>query len=74
MTERFPDDGRRGGHLVVARGYRNRPHEPDILIRDPSGWGQTTTGVPLSRVAASYTGRAITFPHLPLPSNTQETP
>jgi hypothetical protein len=60
VTEQFPDDGRTGGHLVIARGYENEP-EPVILIRDPSGWGQTHDRVPLSRVVASYSGRAITF-------------
>ena len=62
VTEKLPDDGRKGGHLVVARGYHDtRPGDPDILFRDPSGWGQTCDRVPLSRLAASYSGRAITF-------------
>ncbi|MEV6653911.1 cysteine peptidase family C39 domain-containing protein [Streptomyces sp. NPDC051219] len=60
VTEQFPDDGRKGGHLVIARGYRDG-QDPDILIRDPSAWGQSHDRVPLSRLAASYTGRAITF-------------
>lgn len=60
VTECFPDDGRRGGHLVVARGYGDGI-DPAILIRDPSAWGQAHDRVPLSRLAASYTGRAITF-------------
>ncbi len=60
VTEGFPDDGRAGGQLVIARGYEEGP-DPVILIRDPSAWGQTHDGVPLSRVAASYSGRAITF-------------
>ncbi|GAA0436639.1 glutamate ligase domain-containing protein [Streptomyces luteireticuli] len=63
VAEQFPDDGRRGGHLVVARGFEDGP-DPAILIRDPSGWGQTHDRAPLSRVAASYSGRAITFPPL----------
>jgi len=62
VTEKFPDDGRKGGHLVVARGYHDTPSgDPNILFRDPSGWGQTCDRVPLSRLAASYTGRCITF-------------
>ncbi|MFF3617488.1 hypothetical protein [Streptomyces sp. NPDC002580] len=60
VTEQFPDDGRKGGHLVIARGYADG-EDPDILIRDPSAWGQTHDRVPLSRLAASYTGRAVTF-------------
>lgn len=60
VAERFPVDGRRGGHLVIARGFEG----DDILIRDPSAWGQTHDRVTLSRLAASYTGRAICFPPL----------
>lgn len=68
VTEKFPADGRKGGHLVVARGYhQTRPGDPDILFRDPSGWGQTCDRVPLSRLAASYTGRCITFAPLLTP-------
>jgi len=60
VTEQFPQDGRKGGHLVIARGYENAP-DPVIVFRDPSAWGQTHDRVALSRLAASYTGRAITF-------------
>jgi hypothetical protein len=63
VTEKFPDDGRRGGHLVVARGY-DGDGDPDIVFRDPSRWGQSHDRVPLSRLARSYSGRAITFPAL----------
>lgn len=60
VTEQFPVDGRQGGHLVIARGYDEDP-DPTILIRDPSAWGQTHDRIPLDRLTASYTGRAITF-------------
>lgn len=60
VTEQFPDDGRMGGHLVILRGYEDGT-DPTILFRDPSAWGQTHDRVPLSRLASSYTGRAITF-------------
>jgi hypothetical protein len=59
VTEHFPDDGRAGGHLVILRGYEDG--DPTIHFRDPSAWGQTHDRLPLSRVSASYTGRAITF-------------
>lgn len=66
VTEKFPQDGRKGGHLVVARGYHDtQARDPDILIRDPSGWGQACDRVPLSRLAASYSGRCITFAPAP---------
>ena len=61
VTEQFPADGRHGGHLVVARGYDGSSCHPDIWIRDPSSWGQDHDRVPLSRLAASYSGRCITF-------------
>lgn len=60
VTEQFPDDGRSGGHLVILRGYEDGP-DPTIHFRDPSAWGQRHDSVPLSRLAPSYTGRAITF-------------
>ncbi|MCP3755726.1 C39 family peptidase [Streptomyces sp. TBY4] len=60
VTEQLPEDGRSGGHLIILRGYEDGP-DPQILFRDPSAWGQTHDRVPLSRLAASYTGRAITF-------------
>ncbi|MFJ8535562.1 C39 family peptidase [Streptomyces sp. NPDC093591] len=60
VTEQLPDDGRVGGHLVILRGYEDGP-DPAIHFRDPSAWGQTHDRVSLSRVSASYTGRAITF-------------
>ncbi|MBO1418645.1 hypothetical protein J0670_29095 [Streptomyces sp. FH025] len=61
VTEKFPEDGRKGGHLVVAHGFE-AGDDPAILFRDPSGWGQQNDRVPLSRLTSSYTGRAITFP------------
>ena len=65
IAEQFPQDGRRGGHLVVARGLVQGDEGLDLLIRDPSSWGQQHDRVPLARAAASYTGRAITFAPLP---------
>jgi hypothetical protein len=66
VTEQFPDDGRTGGHLVILRGYEDGS-DPTIHFRDPSAWGRTHDRAPLSRVSASYTGRAITF--APLTNN-----
>jgi hypothetical protein len=61
VTFQFPDDGRRGGHLVVLRGYEQGTADPLILFRDPSRWGQEQDRVALSRLARSYAGRCITF-------------
>ncbi|MFF1570343.1 C39 family peptidase [Streptomyces sp. NPDC058293] len=60
VTEQLPDDGRKGGHLVILSGYEDGP-DPTIHFRDPSAWGQTHNRVPLSRLSPSYSGRAITF-------------
>jgi hypothetical protein len=51
-------------------GSARRPgrSNPDIIFRDPSSWGQTCDRVPLSRLAASYTGRCITFAPLLTPA------
>jgi hypothetical protein len=65
VTIGFPDDGRRGGHLVVLRGHERNQADPSILFRDPSGWGQANDRVRLRRLASSYTGRCITFQPLP---------
>jgi len=67
VTIGFPDDGRRGGHLVVLRGYERNQADPSILFRDPSAWGQANDRVKLAGLARSYTGRCITFQSLPAP-------
>ncbi|MFF7254753.1 C39 family peptidase [Streptomyces microflavus] len=60
VTEQLPEDGRSGGHLVILHGYETGPN-PTIHFKDPSSWGQSHDRAPLSRLSASYTGRAITF-------------
>lgn len=60
VTEQLPEDGRKGGHLIILRGFEDGP-DPVIHFRDPSAWGQKHDRVPLSHLAHSYTGRAITF-------------
>jgi hypothetical protein len=61
VSHQFPDDGSRGGHLVVLHGYELGRHDPMILFRDPSRWGQDNHQVRLSRLACSFSGRCITF-------------
>lgn len=69
VTEKFPEDGRKGGHLVVARGTDESAGSGlDILIRDPSAWGQDHDRVPLARLSASYSGRCVTFAPMPAPA------
>jgi hypothetical protein len=62
VTEKFPEDGRKGGHLVVACGTTEPGADGRyVLIRDPSAWGQDHERITLRRLSASYSGRCITF-------------
>jgi hypothetical protein len=74
VTFQFPDDGRRGGHLVVLRGFEPGRADPLILFRDPSRWGQEHDRVPLSRLARSYAGRCITFTPAAVPPASPDVP
>lgn len=58
----FPEDGRRGGHLVLVTGHRpSHDGDDEIDVMDPSRRGRTETTVRASRLATSWTGRAIVF-------------
>lgn len=60
VTLGFPEDGRRGGHLVVVCGFEQS--EPRIVhVRDPARWGESHAWVGESRFLASFTGRVIRF-------------
>jgi hypothetical protein len=61
VTRRFPEDGRRGGHLVVVTAVGDGP-EALICFRDPDGWGMEEARIPAKRFSASYAGRVIAFP------------
>jgi hypothetical protein len=56
----FPEDGRRGGHLIVVTDVGDGP-ATRICIRDPSIWGKGKDSISAARFAASYSGRVITF-------------
>ncbi|WP_229054692.1 C39 family peptidase [Aeromicrobium sp. Leaf350] len=55
VSPALPDDGSRGGHLIVVGGSEG---DGSVRIADPGRWGATHDRVPLDRFA-SYTGRAI---------------
>lgn len=59
VTLGFPEDGRRGGHLVVFAGHLDRRSEPAAQFMDPSQWGRDHWVLPSRRFWASWTGRAI---------------
>ncbi|MBL4951430.1 C39 family peptidase [Neobacillus sp. YIM B02564] len=60
VTHTFPEDGRRGGHLVVVCG-RHTELEPTITFRDPSRWGASHSTVTEKRFFSSFTGRGLHF-------------
>jgi hypothetical protein len=60
VTLGFPEDGRRGGHLVVVCGFEER--EPRVVhVRDPARWGASRSSVGEARFLASFSGRVIRF-------------
>jgi ABC-type bacteriocin/lantibiotic exporter with double-glycine peptidase domain len=60
VTVRFPEDGRRGGHLVVVTAVGDGPGAR-ICIRDPSSGGKEEHSISAARFSASYSGRVIVF-------------
>lgn len=58
-TFRFPDDGRKGGHLVVFRGEVVKDGERYAAFADPSRWGAHHSELPAERFWTSWTGRAV---------------
>ncbi|MFS1512974.1 C39 family peptidase [Chengkuizengella sp. SCS-71B] len=60
ITESFPEDGRKGGHLVVVCGIHQN-NEITISFRDPSKWGESHSAVTEERFFSSFTKRGICF-------------
>ncbi len=58
-THTFPEDGRRGGHLVVLLGERSTPTGTYVAFADPSRWGASHHEIESARFWASWSGRAI---------------
>ncbi|GHH82955.1 hypothetical protein GCM10018793_43840 [Streptomyces sulfonofaciens] len=58
-TFRFPEDGRKGGHLVVFRGEVVKDGERYAAFADPSRWGAHHAELPAERFWASWPGRAV---------------
>lgn len=61
VTHLFPEDGRKGGHLVVFGGEDGPIADRRAHFMCPSRWGETTRSLPAERFWASWTGRAIVF-------------
>ncbi|WP_397538365.1 C39 family peptidase [Rummeliibacillus pycnus] len=61
VTGQLPEDGRKGGHLIVACGRHKEKGEYMISFRDPSKWGKSNSIVSEKRFLASFTGRGIVF-------------
>mgnify|MGYP002734838075 CR=1 FL=1 len=61
VTGQLPEDGRKGGHLIVACGRYQENGIQMIAFRDPSRWGKTNSNVSEKRFLSSFTGRGIVF-------------
>jgi Peptidase_C39 like family len=60
ITEKFPCDGKKGGHLVVVNGYViGEDGQTLIFFNDPSAWGQSNNSVTAERFFSSFSGRII---------------
>lgn len=55
----FPDDGRKGGHLVIAHGFEQRADHKIFKIMDPADWGDQIKEIEVMRFFASFAGRVI---------------
>ncbi|WP_106982608.1 C39 family peptidase [Streptomyces megasporus] len=60
-TFRFPEDGSKGGHLVVFCGETVKGGGRYATFADPSRWGAHHTELPAERFWASWTGRAVSL-------------
>jgi ABC-type bacteriocin/lantibiotic exporter with double-glycine peptidase domain len=60
VTRQFPEDGRRGGHLVVVTAIDDEP-TPRICCLDPADGGLGEIRIPAARFFASFAGRIIVF-------------
>lgn len=59
VSDGFPSDGRKGGHLVVVTGYSQQQSQKLISFNDPSAWGQHNSSVSFERFMHSFSGRII---------------
>ncbi|MEK4197943.1 C39 family peptidase [Cytobacillus sp. FSL K6-0265] len=58
VSHELPQDGRKGGHLIVVSG-RQKGNDTNIIFRDPSRWGITNSIVSEDRFFSSFTQRGI---------------
>jgi len=64
-THQFPQDGRRGGHLVIVTGVRHRRDDQVVDFVYPSRWGSANHCVAAERFGASFTGRVVVLRPMP---------
>jgi len=55
VTHKFPIDGRKGGHLVLAHAYKDN----EIYFHCPSTWGEKKIKIQEDIFFSSYSGRCI---------------
>jgi len=60
ITLHFPENGSRGGHLVLVTGVTcEADRVVSVHFNDPSRWGAENNVVLAERFAASFTGRVV---------------
>lgn len=60
VSDEFPIDGRKGGHLVVVTGFTQDGGQlAEVRYNDPSGWGRVHPVLPARRFLASFSGCVV---------------
>lgn len=59
VASQFPEDGRRGGHLILLYDCDASGGETHLVFMDPSDWGARHTTVPFSRFCKSFAMNGI---------------
>jgi hypothetical protein len=59
VTHKFPDDGRKGGHLILVYGTRHINNQLSLRFMDPSGWGANNTTIAYEQFCKSFAMKGI---------------
>lgn len=59
VTHKFPDDGRKGGHLILVYGASHSQNRTILKFMDPSGWGANNTTVTYEKFCKSFAMKGI---------------
>jgi len=59
VTHKFPEEGSRGGHLILVYDVYQSDNQRFIRYMDPSAWGKNNTTVSFDRFCKSFTMNGI---------------